>query len=86
MKPNSLKLRIEQQDEVLAGAKDFVKPGGRLFYATCSFLMEEDEDRVNAFLKANPGWTQEDAVQHAIESELLTDEGIAKIKAGQRPD
>jgi 16S rRNA (cytosine967-C5)-methyltransferase len=86
VKPNSLKLRIEQQDEVLAGAKDFVKPGGRLFYATCSFLMEEDEDRVNAFLKANPGWTQEDAVQHAIESELLTDEGIAKIKAGRGPD
>ncbi|MEP1144125.1 MAG: RsmB/NOP family class I SAM-dependent RNA methyltransferase [Henriciella sp.] len=85
VKPRSLEMRIEQQNEVLSQASTFVKPGGRLLYATCSFLVEEDEDRVDAFLAENSGWVQEDAVQHAADSGLLTDEGIATIKAGQGP-
>ncbi len=85
VKPKSLETRITQQDEVLSKASDYVKPGGRLLYATCSFLVEEDEDRVDAFLADNPGWVQEDAVTHASESGLLTDEGVAVIKAGQGP-
>ncbi|MEC7290741.1 MAG: hypothetical protein VXW22_11695, partial [Pseudomonadota bacterium] len=85
VKPKSLETRIEQQDEVLTKASEFVKPGGRLLYATCSFLVEEDEDRVDAFLSKRTGWVQEDAVQHAAESGLLTDDGLAVIKAGQGP-
>ena len=85
VKPKSLETRIEQQDEVLRAAADYVKPGGRLLYATCSFLVEEDEDRVDAFLANRPDWQQEDAVQHAEESGLLTDEGLSVIKAGQGP-
>jgi 16S rRNA (cytosine967-C5)-methyltransferase len=71
---------------VLNAAAKYVKPGGRMLYATCSFLIEEDEDRVNAFLEAHPGWVQEDAVAHVVESDLLTDEGLAIVKAGQGPD
>ena len=56
-----------------------------MLYATCSFLVEEDEDRVDAFLARTPGWGQEDAVEHATASGLLTDEGLAVIKAGQGP-
>ncbi|MEM9180054.1 MAG: MFS transporter, partial [Pseudomonadota bacterium] len=63
----------------------YVKPSGRLLYATCSFLVEEDEDRVDAFLAAHSGWVQEDAVQHAEASGWLTDEGVATIKIGQGP-
>ncbi|MFN3214608.1 MAG: RsmB/NOP family class I SAM-dependent RNA methyltransferase [Henriciella sp.] len=85
VKPKSLETRIEQQNEVLSKAAAYVKPGGRLLYATCSFLVEEDEDRVDAFLANAPGWVQEDAVEHARESGLLTDEGVAVIKAGQGP-
>jgi 16S rRNA (cytosine967-C5)-methyltransferase len=85
VKPKSLETRIEQQNEVLSKAAAYVKPGGRLLYATCSFLVEEDEDRVDAFLANAPGWVQEDAVEHARESGLLTDEGLAVIKAGQGP-
>ena len=77
---------MAQQDEVLREAAKYVKPGGRMLYATCSFLMEEDEDRVNAFLAAHEGWTQEDAAGHAIESGLLTEEGEAVVRAGQGPD
>ncbi|MCF6328281.1 MAG: RsmB/NOP family class I SAM-dependent RNA methyltransferase, partial [Henriciella sp.] len=86
IKPRQLEARMTQQDEVLAGAAPFVKPGGRMLYVTCSFLQEEDEDRVNAFLAANEGWTQEDASQHAAASGLLTDEGIAIVQAGRGPN
>ncbi|MBV9747185.1 MAG: rRNA cytosine-C5-methylase, partial [Acetobacteraceae bacterium] len=33
-----------------------VKPGGRMIYATCSVLAEEDEDQVSAFLARQPGF------------------------------
>lgn len=85
VKPKSLDTRIAQQDEVLAKASEFVKPGGRLLYATCSFLVEEDEDRVNAFLAAHPGWRQDDAAAEAQASGLLTDEGLRVVRAGQGP-
>ncbi|MEO0607044.1 MAG: RsmB/NOP family class I SAM-dependent RNA methyltransferase [Pseudomonadota bacterium] len=85
VKPKSLETRIAQQDEVLAQACAFVKPGGRLLYATCSFLVEEDEDRVDAFLAAHPDWRQEDAAAQAQASGLLTDEGVAVVRAGQGP-
>ncbi|MEO0551140.1 MAG: RsmB/NOP family class I SAM-dependent RNA methyltransferase [Pseudomonadota bacterium] len=85
VKPGSLQTRISQQNEVLEKASEFVKPGGRLLYATCSFLVEEDEDRVDAFLAGHADFTQEDAVQYAGESGLLTEEGISVIKVGQGP-
>lgn len=83
VKPKSLETRIAQQDEVLEAASHFVKPGGRLLYATCSFLVEEDEDRVDAFLATHPDWKQDDAVEHARQSGLLTDAGLSVIAAGQ---
>ncbi len=33
-----------------------MKPGGRLVYATCSLLPEENEEQVAAFLAANPAF------------------------------
>ena len=42
------------QDEVLNNAAAHTAPGGRLIYATCSLLKEENEDRVNAFLESHP--------------------------------
>lgn len=44
------------QDDVLSGAAQLVKPGGRLIYATCSLLQDENEDRVAAFLETHPGF------------------------------
>ncbi len=42
------------QREVLENAQRLVKPGGRLVYATCSLLADENEDQVAAFVKDHP--------------------------------
>jgi len=83
LKQTSLANRMAQQDEVLREAAKYVRPGGRMIYATCSFLMEEDEDRVTAFLKSHQGWHQGDAAELAIASGLLTEAGARTVRAGQ---
>jgi 16S rRNA (cytosine967-C5)-methyltransferase len=42
-----------KQSRILAAAAKLVKPGGRLVYATCSILSEENEDVVRGFLAGN---------------------------------
>lgn len=54
IRPHALAMRIAEQDRVLAEAARFVKPGGRILYATCSLLREENEDRLAAFLDSHP--------------------------------
>ncbi len=41
------------QQRILAAAAGLLKPGGRLVYATCSLLKEENEDIVESFLAAH---------------------------------
>ncbi len=45
---------VALQARILASAARLVKPGGRLVYATCSLLLEENEEQVAAFLAAHP--------------------------------
>lgn len=42
------------QQEILTSAARLVKPGGRLVYATCSMLSEENAQRVEIFLNNHP--------------------------------
>lgn len=44
---------LETQAEIIAKASRAVKPGGRLVYATCSLLPEENEQQVEKFLAAH---------------------------------
>ena len=46
----------QKQAAILEAAARLLKPGGRLVYATCSLLAEENEAIVQAFLAANPGF------------------------------
>jgi len=85
VKESALEKRMGEQTEILQTASDYVKPGGRILYATCSFLMEEDEDRVSEFLNANSDFTQVDAAEHAIASGLLTEAGEAAVRKGKGP-
>jgi 16S rRNA (cytosine967-C5)-methyltransferase len=61
----------QKQADILAGASRLVKPGGRLVYATCSILTEENESIVDAFLAAHPEFVRLSVV------ELLARQGIA---------
>jgi 16S rRNA (cytosine967-C5)-methyltransferase len=47
---------LSLQARILASAARLVKPGGRLVYATCSMLPEENEHQVAAFLAAHPAF------------------------------
>ncbi len=49
----------EQQLAILQRASQFVKPGGRLVYATCSLMRRENEGVVASLCAADPGWTIE---------------------------
>ncbi len=49
------------QDAILARAARFVKPGGRLIYATCSLLPRENDARLATFLGKHPEFEQHDA-------------------------
>lgn len=51
--PEALTNLVELQASILESAKRLVKPGGRLLYATCSLLMEENEDQIRNFLNKN---------------------------------
>jgi 16S rRNA (cytosine967-C5)-methyltransferase len=53
-----------KQAEILQQCAPFVKPEGRLVYATCTLLRQENEDIVNQFVGANPnfGFTNPDLI------------------------
>ncbi|HYE45257.1 MAG TPA: RsmB/NOP family class I SAM-dependent RNA methyltransferase [Caulobacter sp.] len=51
--PDTLQRRLNEQRKVLDQASEFVKPGGRMVYVTCSFFAEENESQVEAFLARN---------------------------------
>jgi 16S rRNA (cytosine967-C5)-methyltransferase len=47
----------QKQASILAAASKLLKVGGRLVYATCSLLYEENQAIVEAFLSQHPGFT-----------------------------
>ena len=56
LRPANLEQRCAQQRALLATSAALVKPGGRLVYATCSVLPEENGDQVAAFLASDPAF------------------------------
>jgi 16S rRNA (cytosine967-C5)-methyltransferase len=52
--PQSVAELAVKQTAILAAAARLLKPGGRLVYATCSLLAQENEAIVEAFLAAHP--------------------------------
>jgi 16S rRNA (cytosine967-C5)-methyltransferase len=52
--PGNIEAFTHQQAAILASASRLLKKGGRMVYATCSFLPEENQHIVQAFLAAHP--------------------------------
>jgi 16S rRNA (cytosine967-C5)-methyltransferase len=66
LRPNALEDRIKEQRAVLERASSFVKRGGRIAYITCSLLPQENDDAVEAFLKAHDSFTLVDPAHVAM--------------------
>jgi 16S rRNA (cytosine967-C5)-methyltransferase len=52
--PETVAAQVELQQAILNSAVRLLKPGGRLVYATCSLLREENEAVAQAFGQAHP--------------------------------
>ncbi|MDD5240185.1 MAG: RsmB/NOP family class I SAM-dependent RNA methyltransferase [Sulfuricella sp.] len=70
-KPQDIAELTVKQAAILTAAARLVKTGGRLVYATCSILEEENEQIVEAFLAAHPEFELRAA------SEVLAQQNIA---------
>jgi len=60
MRPEFLKEVKGIQADILKRYARMLKPGGKMVYATCSILPEENEEQVNAFLKENKQYSLEE--------------------------
>jgi 16S rRNA (cytosine967-C5)-methyltransferase len=56
IRPGAVAERIKEQIAVLDRAEKLVKPGGRILYATCSVLEDENGTQVRAFLARHEGF------------------------------
>src|SRR5437868_10792195 len=61
--PQSVQELTAKQAAILQSAARLVKSGGRLIYATCSVLPEENEAIAEAFGAANPDFEAQDAAE-----------------------
>lgn len=68
--PQSVEELTQKQASILAAASGLLKVGGRLVYATCSLLAEENEAIVDGFLATHPGF------QRIPCGEILARQGI----------
>ncbi len=64
-----------KQRAILTAAAALLKPGGRLVYATCSFLRVENQDIVAAFLAAHPRFSLAPANQVLAQQHIALDTG-----------
>ncbi len=75
--PAAVEEMVAKQGAILAAAARLVRPGGRLVYATCSLLAEENDAIVDAFLAAHPGFAQLSA------QDILDKQGVV-VATGER--
>ena len=55
--PETIAELVDVQGRILASASRLTRPGGRLVYATCSLLLEENEEQISRFLAEHPDFT-----------------------------
>lgn len=73
--PASVAELTAKQAAILNAAATLLKPGGRLVYATCSLLPEENEAIVAAFLEKHLGFALKPAAEALSEQNIPLDTG-----------
>lgn len=66
--PDDIRRLAATQGQILDTCCSYVKPGGRLMYCTCTFMKEENEDVVQAFLRRHPEFELEPFADRVPES------------------
>jgi len=64
-----------KQSAILVAAAKLLKPGGRLVYATCSFLDEENQDIISNFLNSHPQFTVLNSTELLAQQKIALDTG-----------
>ena len=73
--PQSLIELTQKQTAILSAASKLLKPGGRLVYATCSFLPEENRAIVDAFLATHSEFTLRPATEILAQQKIPLEAG-----------
>ena len=73
--PDDLAELAAKQAQIIAAAATLLKPGGRLVYATCSVLPEENDAIVDAFLAHNRGFAERDVAALLAGARIALDTG-----------
>jgi 16S rRNA (cytosine967-C5)-methyltransferase len=74
--PEAVTELVAKQRAILAGASRLVKAGGRLVYATCSLLGEENQAVVDDFLASHPDFVRVPANEVLAAGRIDLDTGI----------
>jgi len=74
--PEAVTELSEKQRAILRGAAVLLKPGGRLVYATCSVLPEENQSVIDEFLGTNPDF-------QALSCQKVLDEQRIALESGK---
>jgi len=75
------------QERLLNRAAQWVKPGGVLVYSVCSLEPQEGEERVAAFLRANPGYHMHPPMDGELPDEVAPrNNGWVRILPGMLED
>ncbi|MDN5835862.1 MAG: RsmB/NOP family class I SAM-dependent RNA methyltransferase [Nitrosospira sp.] len=65
-----------KQAAILPSAANLLKPGGRLIYATCSFLPEENQEIVERFLTSHPQFMLLNCAELLMRQKIPLDTGV----------
>ena len=74
--PESIEELKHKQAAILSSAALLLKPGGRLVYATCSFLPEENQEIAEHFLADRPQFTLLNCSELLAQQKISLDTGV----------
>jgi 16S rRNA (cytosine967-C5)-methyltransferase len=73
--PQGIEELKRKQAAILSAAATLLKPGGRLIYATCSFLPEENREIVERFLASHPQFMLLNCAEILMQQKIPLDTG-----------